>query len=126
MTVNPRNDGFMYTGINSVTRDKATVRERALEAKKEVQHEIEPFAPKIMARIAKEKANMGELLANLVTANDSPEKVAQHIEAVKLHRLWLISFEQEIKNDLRTGRAKPIKQGDSFEEIIEAGKNELR
>lgn len=120
------NDGFLYTGVNSVTRDNATVRERAKEQKEAEQHEIEPFAPAIFALINKEKKGMGTLLAGLVDSKQTAQEVQAHIEAVKLHSIWLSNFEAQVKNKLRVGRKQKVKQGESFAEIIEEGKQNAR
>ncbi len=107
-------DGFLYTGINSVTRDHASVRERVKEQKEAEQREIEPFAPVIFALIEKEKKSMGTLLAGLVNSTQTPQEVQAHVEAVKLHSNWLTTFETQVKNrlrvDYRGGQEKcPIK-----------------
>jgi phosphopentomutase len=102
------NDGFLYSGITSKSQKKP-VRESNQQKKKEDANKLAPSAEVVFAQIAKEKARLGELLSNLVTSEDSVEKVAQHLEAVKLHRLWLMDFESSMKIILRTGRKKQVK-----------------
>lgn len=103
-------DGFLYTGINSVTRDKKSVREQIKEHKQSVQREVEPFAPAIFALIDKEQSDLGLLLAGLVDSDQTPAQVQTHIEAVKLHRDFLIRFSAQIKKNLRLGRSNVVKE----------------
>lgn len=123
--MNPKSDGFMYTGINSVTRDHASVRDQVKEQKQSEQRELEPFAPAIFALIEQEKKRMGVLLAGLITSSQPYYEIRAHVEAVKLHSDWLTKFETQVKNKLRVGRRTKAKQGDNFAEIIQEGKKNV-
>lgn len=99
-----KTDGFLYSGITSVSSNRATVREEVKRKKEDKQREVEPFAPAILSIIEKEKAGFGLLLAGLIDSTLTDAEVRTHIEAVKLNRAFVISFESQIKNILRKGR----------------------
>lgn len=101
-----RHDGFLYTGTNSSTRNKASVREQVKKRKEEVQLQLAPAAELIFGRIEAEKNQLGELLAGLVDSTQSPSEVQAHIEGIKLYRDYLVRLEQRFKADLRQGRVQ--------------------
>lgn len=107
-----RNDGYLYSGINSVTRDRKSVRERIKENKQEAQQRLTPAAEIIFGRIETEKAALGELLAGLVDSKQSATEVQKHIGSIKLYRDFLLRLELQFKADLRQGRVSELEASD--------------
>lgn len=100
-----RNDGILYSGLSSVSAKKVQeAKDRKKEVKTEKRGQIINVAEPVFAEFAKEKAMLGELLLALVDPDSTEDKVLEHLEAVRLHRTWLLSFESRLKNVLK---AKP-------------------
>lgn len=95
-----RNDGILYSGAAG-TRDVAAEREARLKEKQSQRSKLQPAAELVVEQIEKQKAMLGEILLAIVDPTSTDEQVHMQLEAVRLHRKWLLMFERRIKNTLR-------------------------
>lgn len=97
-----RDDSVLYTGLTSASYKRLQEKkEEKKQEKSEKRGQVLNVAEPVFAEITKEKELMGELLLALVNPDTPDEGVAQHLEAVRLHRAWLLAFEIRMKNVLR-------------------------
>jgi len=98
-----RDDSLLYSGLTSVSAKKVQeAKDRKKETKSEKRGQIINVAEPVFAEIKKEKAMMGELLLAIVDPDTPEDRVLQHLEAIRLHRTWLIGFETRLRNVLKS------------------------
>lgn len=104
-----RNDGILYSGLSSASAKKVQeAKDRKKEAKAEKRGKIINVAEPVFAEIDKQKAMLGEVLLAMVDPDTPEDRVLQHLEAIRIHRTWLITFETRLKNVLKAA-PKPKK-----------------
>ena len=98
-----RNDASLYTGLHS----SSFARKRQQNQEKlEKQSKFVKDAPFVFEEIAKQQAELGEVLNSIVNGDDYEEEIMVKLQAVRLHRKWLSDLEARLKIVLR---AKPLK-----------------
>lgn len=97
-----RNDSLLYTGASSSAQRRAQEKERRKSEKDIERVKLAPAADVVMAEIAREKAMLGALLLDIIDPDTPDEQVSRKLDAVRLHREWLIRFESSIKKVLRS------------------------
>jgi hypothetical protein len=102
-----RDDSILYSGLTSASSRKiAETKVGKKDEKVTKRTEIKPIAIPVFNEIQKQKDMLGEILLAIVDPDSPDEKVASQLEAVRLHRAWLINFEGALKNVLREPKEK--------------------
>lgn len=94
-----RNDAILYSGA-SATKVKEAQTARSNE-KLEQYAKLLPAAEVVKKSIDQQKALLGEILLDIVNPDSTDDQVQVKLEAVRLHRTWLLSYETEINSILR-------------------------
>lgn len=97
----PRNDGLLSAGLSNASSRLKLLREDKANKKQQDRARLAPAADLVFAELKKDQAMLGELLLGIVDPESTDDQVRVKLEAVRLHRVWLVSFENRMKKILR-------------------------
>lgn len=96
-----RDDALLYTGMTSASRKVQEKKGEKSQQKTEKRTQLEPYTEIIVNEIQKDKDMLGELLLGIVNPDTPDDQLQAKLDAIRLHRTWLLSFETRMKNILR-------------------------
>lgn len=103
--MNSKDDSILYSGVNDLVSSKMTKkskRELINEKNREDKAKLLP-AEEVVFKVIKNQENMlGEQLLALVKEADTEESIRMKLEAVRLHRQWLINLKSKLHEVLRS------------------------
>lgn len=102
-----KDDGFLYTGINSASSEDLTPREAQREEKEQAKRKLKPSADVILDLLAKERHALYDVRTLLIDSKTTDEEIKIERLLRRRHEKTLIRLETKIKSILKV---KPSKE----------------